>query len=69
MKTALAMSHVSIMTGVQVVWQISLWVVWQMTTMVFANPFIQYKGTGVPSLLEPFQAVSAFTSLQFYLAC
>ena len=42
---------------------------WQMVTAVLANTFIQYKGRGVPSFLEPFDAVSAFNLLQFYLVC
>ena len=42
---------------------------WQMVTAVGTITFIQYKGRGVPSLLEPFDAVSAFNLLQLYLVC
>ena len=58
-KKALTKWHLSSMTGLQVVMQITVCVMWQMVTAVLANTFIQYKGGGVPSLFEPFDAVSA----------
>jgi len=58
-KKALTKSHLSSMTGLQVVMQITVCVMWQMVTTVLANTFIQYKGGGVLSLFEPFDAVSA----------